>query len=190
DVLIGTQMLAKGLDLPSVTLVGVVLAEVGLNFPDYHATERTFQLLMQVAGRAGRGLHKGKVILQTYQPEHYVILSAANQNYEDFYHRELALRKKISYPPFGEIVRLEFRHHELNRVRMETQKMLTEIQGWIKAESIQSLRVVGPVPCFYQRLAGNYRWQILLIGESPQRFLMNRSLKNGWRSEINPISLL
>ena len=190
DVLIGTQMLAKGLDLPSVTLVGIILAEVGLNLPDFRATERTFQLLTQVAGRAGRGDQKGQVILQTYQPEHYVIKNAAEQNYEGFYQHELELRKIIQYPPFTQIVRLEYRNPELREVEEETRQMADEIRSWIEKESIQSIRLVGPLPCFFQRIKGDYRWQIVLIGEKPQRFLQNYRSKNGWRFEINPISLL
>ncbi len=190
DILIGTQMLAKGLDLPLVTLVGIVLAEVGLNLPDYRAAERTFQLLTQVAGRAGRGLLKGEVILQTYQPDHYVIKTAAAQEYEAFYQQEIELRRSIQYPPFTQIVRLEYRHTDLQKVEAETRRMANEVQAWLDNELIQSIRLVGPLPCFYQRISGFHRWQIILIGEAPQRFLQNRRLGNGWRSEINPISLL
>lgn len=190
DILIGTQMLAKGLDLPSVTLVGIILAEVGLNLPDYRAAERTFQHITQVAGRAGRGRIKGEVILQTYLPDHYVITTAASQDYEAFYQQELELRRIIQYPPFSHILRLEYRNTILKNVEIETQRMVEEVRSWIEKELIQSIRLVGPLPCFYQRVGGFYRWQIILIGDAPERFLQNRRLRNGWRSEINPISLL
>lgn len=190
DILIGTQMLAKGLDLPSVTLVGIVLAEVGLNLPDYRAAERTFQLITQVAGRAGRGRIKGEVILQTYIPDHYAIMTAASQDYEAFYKQELEMRRIIQYPPFSQILRLEYRHTNQKKVEMEAQRMAEEVRSWMEKELIQSIRLVGPLPCFYQRVGGFYRWQVILIGDAPERFLQNRRLRNGWRSEINPISLL
>ena len=110
DVLVGTQMLAKGLDLPLVTLVGVVLAETALNLPDYRAGERTFQLLTQVAGRAGRSPLGGSVILQTFEPDHYAIRAAAGHDYAAFYAEELAYRRQLGYPPYFRLVRLEIRH--------------------------------------------------------------------------------
>ena len=108
DIMIGTQMLAKGLDLPLVTLVGVVLADVGLNFPDYRAGERAFQVLTQVAGRSGRSPLGGRVIMQTFQPENYAIQAAARHDYAGFYQQELAFRKRIGYPPFSRLARLEY----------------------------------------------------------------------------------
>jgi primosomal protein N' (replication factor Y) len=110
DVLIGTQMVAKSLDLPLVTLVGIVLAEVGLNLPDYRAAERTFQMLTQVAGRAGRSPLGGGVVLQTYQPDHYAIQYASKHDYAGFYASELEKRKALNYPPYSKLIRLEYRH--------------------------------------------------------------------------------
>lgn len=112
DILVGTQMLAKGLDLPLVTLVGIVLADVGVNLPDPFAAERAFQVLTQVAGRAGRSTRGGRVVMQTFQPEHYAIQAAAGHDYAAFYEREIAYRRMLGYPPFGRLVRLEFRHSD------------------------------------------------------------------------------
>ncbi len=190
DILVGTQMLAKGLDLPTVTLVGVILAEVGLHLPDFRAAERTFQLLTQVAGRAGRSILGGEVILQTYQPDHYAIQAAAQQDYEAFYQREILLRKEIQYPPFAEIVRLEVRHLHAEQAEKEAKRQSQELEQGLRQQQITTIRLVGPVPCFYARLRGWYRWQILLVGEQPHRFLRNHAPRKGWRIEINPISLL
>jgi primosomal protein N' (replication factor Y) len=189
DVLIGTQMLAKGLDLPLVTLVGVVLADVGLNLPDAYAPERTFQVLTQVAGRAGRSPLGGEVILQTFQPEHYVIQAAAEHNYRAFYLHELEYRRQLRYPPFTHLVRLEYRHSDPAQPEAAAQKLAARLRQWIKEEQRQATDLVGPVPCFYARLGGLYRWQIIVRGPDPVSLLRGRPLE-GWRVEVNPPSLL
>jgi len=190
DVLIGTQMLAKGLDLPLVTLVGVVLADVGLNLPEFRAAERTFQLLSQVAGRAGRSPLGGEVIFQTFHPEHYAIQFAARHDYEGFYRHELNLRRMIGYPPFSRLVRLEYRHGRRDVAEHEAQKMASTIREWMAHEESGGCEVLGPLPCFYARLNGQYRWQIILRGTDPVRILQGRSLKSDWRVEVDPPSLL
>ncbi len=129
DVLIGTQMLAKGMDLPLVTLVGVVLADVGLNLPDYRASERTFQVLTQVAGRAGRSPLGGQVILQTFQPEHYVIQAAVRHDFQSFYEQELAYRRQLGYPPFAELVRLEYRHYDPQKAEQAARDLAAQAPG-------------------------------------------------------------
>jgi primosomal protein N' (replication factor Y) len=164
DVLIGTQMLAKGLDLPLVTLVGVVLADVGLHLPDYRAGERVFQVLAQVAGRAGRSPLGGAVILQTFDPDHYVIQAAA-------------------------FVRLEYRHHQGDKAEEEAHRMAGQLDAWIKDEERRATEMVGPAPCFYTHLEGQYRWQIILRGPNPGSLLVDRKLGD-WRVEINPQALL
>jgi primosomal protein N' (replication factor Y) len=189
DILIGTQMLAKGLDLPLVTLVGVVLADVGLNLPDYHAAERTFQLLTQVAGRAGRSPLGGEVILQTFQPEHYAIQAAAKHDYAVFYRQELAYRRKLGYPPFAQLVRLEVRHHRLEEAERIARDLAGKVQSWIVSEDRRATEMIGPVPCFYTRLAGQFRWQIVLRGPDPASILRNRHLE-AVRIEVNPPNLL
>jgi primosomal protein N' (replication factor Y) len=189
DVLVGTQMLAKGLDLPLVTLVGVVLADVGLNLPDYRAPERTFQVLTQVAGRAGRSPLGGEVLLQTFQPEHYVIQAAAGHNYREFYTQELEHRRHLHYPPFTRLVRLEYRHNRLETAEAAAQAMAEQLRQSIRLEGRRSTELIGPAPCFFSRLAGLYRWQIVLRGPDPASLLSHRDLGE-WRVEIDPPSLL
>ena len=189
DVLIGTQMLAKGLDLPLVTLVGVVLADVGLNLPDFHAAERTFQLLTQVSGRAGRSPLGGQVILQTYQPEHYVIQAAAGHDFHTFYKQELEKRRQIGYPPFNQLVRLEFRHSNAQQAEKNARELAAEIKEWLRSGGRSATHMIGPVPPFYSRLKGEYRWQIILRGPDPRSILQGRQLRD-WRVEVNPPNLL
>lgn len=189
DILIGTQMLAKGLDLPLVTLVGVVLADVGLNLPDYRAPERTFQVLTQVAGRAGRSPLGGEVILQTFQPEQYVIQAASGHNYRAFYRQELGYRRQLGYPPFARLVRMEYRHVEFAQAEATAYKLADKIRTWMADEERRETQMIGPVPCFFTRLGGLYRWQIVLRGPNPVSILRGRPL-DGWRVEVNPQSLL
>jgi len=189
DVLIGTQMLAKGLDLPLVTLVGVVLADVGLQLPDYNAGERTFQLLTQVAGRAGRSPLGGKVILQTFQPDHYAIRAAAHHDYAGFYRQELDFRKRLHYPPYTRLARLEIRNSDSARAEAEARSMARQIEHWIREGSHHGTDIIGPVPCFFARQNGAYRWQIIVRGPNPAEILRGRPLGE-WRIEIDPSSLL
>ena len=188
DILIGTQMLAKGLDLPLVTLVGVVLAEVGLNLPDFRATERTFQLLTQVAGRAGRSPLGGKVIFQTYEPENYAIQAAARHDYREFYEKEIAYRRELNYPPFTRLVRLEYRHHDPRKAEAAARDLAERLRVWIQ-QAGQRVDLAGPVPCFFTRLFGRYRWQIVLRGHNPALLLQGRSLPD-WIIDVDPTSLL
>ncbi len=188
DILIGTQMLAKGLDLPLVTLVGVILAEVGLNLPDYRAAERTFQVLTQVAGRAGRSPLGGQVILQTYEPDNYAIRTAAHHDFEGFYRQELAYRQELRYPPFSRLVRLEYRHHDPLKAEETALSLAEVLRGWIrKADS--PVEMIGPAPCFFSRLYGRYRWQIILRGPDPTVLLRDRRIPD-WIVEVDPPSLL
>jgi primosomal protein N' (replication factor Y) len=189
DILIGTQMLAKGLDLPLVTLVGVVLADVGLSLPDYRAAERTFQVLTQVAGRAGRSPLGGQAILQTFQPEHYVIQSAALHDYRGFYRQELGHRRNLGYPPYSRLIRLEFRGDNEAHVETNAQRLAGKIRGWIQGGRHPSTEIIGPVPCFFSRVSGYYRWQIILRGPDPVVILKDRNLGD-CRVEVDPPSLL
>src|SRR3990172_9445630 len=189
DVLIGTQMLAKGLDLPLVTLVGVVLADVGLNLPDYHAAERTFQVLTQVAGRAGRSPLGGEVILQTFQPDHYAIQAAAGHDYQAFYARELAYRRELGYPPFTQLVRLEYRHPEDVKAEQAARQLAGDLRARIASEDRRATEMIGPAPCFYARLNRLYRWQIIPRGPDPASLLRGRP-PGEWRIEVNPPNLL
>ncbi|MEX1248645.1 MAG: primosomal protein N' [Anaerolineales bacterium] len=189
DVLIGTQMLAKGLDLPLVTLVGVVLADVGLNLPDYRAAERVFQVLTQVAGRAGRSPLGGRVVLQTFQPEHYAIQAAARHDYAAFYEQESAQRRQLRWPPFAQLLRLEYRHADVAKAEQDARLMGATIERLLEKGERRATEMVGPVPCFYPRLNRQYRWQILLRGQDPASLIRGVKLV-GWRVEVNPPSLL
>jgi primosomal protein N' (replication factor Y) (superfamily II helicase) len=189
DVLVGTQMLAKGLDLPRVTLVGIVLADVGLNLPDPFMGERVFQTLTQVAGRAGRSERGGKVILQTFMPGHYAIQSAAKHDVNGFYEQELNYRKALGYPPFARLVRLEYRHTDAARAEAEAQKVAEKLKAKMETEDRRQTELIGPVPCFFAKENGEYRWQVVLRGPNPASLLQDMKFA-GWRVEIDPISLL
>ena len=189
DVLVGTQMLAKGLDLPMVTLVGVVLADVGLSLPDPFSAERVFQVLTQVAGRAGRSVRGGQVILQTFQPEHSIIQAASGHDYAGFYQQELEDRRALGYPPFGRLVRLEYRHRNNEQAEAEAQKTASRLKSRIEAGDHLQTTLVGPVPCFFAKLRGEYRWQIVLRGPNPVDILQGQRF-DSWRVEVDPTSLL
>lgn len=188
DVLIGTQMIAKGLDLPLVTLVGVVSADVGLNLPDFRASERTFQVLTQVSGRAGRGLLGGRVILQTYQPEHYAIRAASQHDYHGFYQEEIEHRRHLGYPPFRRLARLLYRNRCAQSAQIESQRMEGVIRSKLASLEGQA-DLIGPVPCFFGKIGGEYRWQIILRTSEPTRWIPE-PLPDGWIVDIDPVSLL
>jgi primosomal protein N' (replication factor Y) len=193
DVLIGTQMLAKGLDLPLVTLVGIVLADVGLYLPDPFAGERVFQLLTQVAGRAGRSERGGQVVLQTFDPGNQVIQSAARHDVNGFYQYELEQRKRLGYPPFSRLARLEYRHQDDSLARAEAHKLAGKLGDLLVSGNWKQTTMIGPVPSFFSRLGGYYRWQIVLRGPDPVSLLRDDALKRrlvDWRVEVDPISLL
>ena len=189
DVLVGTQMLAKGLDLPLVTLVGIVLADVGLSLPDPFANERVFQTLTQVAGRAGRSALGGKVVMQTFMPEHYAIQFASQHNVNGFYLRELEYRKQLGYPPYAKLARLEYRHADPLKAEEESQKTAGRLRGKIEAEGRHQTELIGPVPSFFSKMDDVYRWQIIVRGPDPVSLLRDIKLSD-WRIEIDPISLL
>lgn len=193
DVLIGTQMLAKGLDLPLVTLVGIVLADVGLYLPDPFAGERVFQVLTQVAGRAGRSKRGGHVVLQTFDPANQVVQSAAQHDVKGFYQYELEQRRRLGYPPFSRLVRLEFRHPDASTARSESQKLAGKVSELLVSGNWKQTTMIGPVPSFFAKIGGYYRWQIVLRGPDPVSVLREEPLTRGltdWRVEVDPISLL
>lgn len=189
DVLVGTQMLAKGLDLPLVTLVGVVLADIGLNLPDPFANEKVFQTLTQVAGRAGRSSRGGRVIMQTFNPDHYSLQFAADHDVNGFYARELEYRRKLGYPPFAKLVRLEYRNVNNDKAKEEAVKMADKLKVKLEAEGFRQTEMVGPVPCFFAKENGEHRWQIILRGPDPTAVLKGARF-NEWRIEADPIDLL
>ena len=189
DVLVGTQMLAKGLDLPLVTLVGIALADVGLYLPDPFAGERVFQILTQVAGRAGRSERGGQVVLQTFDPENQVIRSAARHDVNGFYQYELEQRKRLGYPPFARLVRLEYRHYDADKAEQEARALALKFEKLMHTENWKRITMIGPVPCFFAKVGGYYRWQIVLRGSDPKELLRDMKL-DGWRIEAEPVSLL
>ncbi len=189
DILIGTQMLAKGLDLPLVTLVGILLAEVALNLPDFRAAERSLQVLTQVSGRAGRSSLGGKVIMQTYQPENYVIQFAAKHDYLGFYQKELDYRRALAYPPFGRLTKLEYRHLREEKSQSTAEELHAIIRAEIHAHSLRGVEISKPLPAYYPRLGGEYRYQMVLRSPDPLPLLNNLPLR-GWKVMIDPSNLL
>jgi primosomal protein N' (replication factor Y) len=187
DVLIGTQMIAKGLDLPLVTLVGVVSADTGLHLPDFRAAERTFQVLTQVAGRAGRGLMGGRVILQTYHPDHQAIVAASRHDYESFYRQELEHRRRLGYPPFQRLTRLVYRHPNPDRARLEAERVGRLVRRNLEQAGGPS-DLIGPAPCFFDRVRGDSRWQVVLRTSDPRPLLP--PLPEGWIIDVDPVTLL
>lgn len=167
DILIGTQMVTKGLDFPYVTLVGVLSADITLNLPDYRANERTFQLLTQVAGRAGRHDFKGKVIIQTYSPNNYAITSVRNHNYKNFFEKELNIRKEFLYPPFCNLINIIIYGQDENNVIKSANQIFEELKLHMYSKNnFKDVIVLGPNPAIYSKIKKNYRWQILIKYQS------------------------
>lgn len=163
DILVGTQMIAKGLDNPNVTLVGVISADASFNLPDFRASERGFQLLTQVAGRAGRGEFKGRVFFQTYNPEYYALESAKSQNYSDFYEKEIRSREDFDYPPFSQIIRLILSSQNNFRAEKAAQEIALRLCTMIEKFGFgERLEVLGPTPCVIERINSYYRFQIII----------------------------
>jgi primosomal protein N' (replication factor Y) len=189
DILIGTQMIAKGLDLPQVTLAGVVNADSGLNLPDFRAAERTFQLACQIAGRAGRGFAPGRVIIQTYTPQHYAIQAAARHDYESFYAGEIDYRSRLGYPPFSQLAGLVFSHGNAEVCGRETRRMLQLLEEQKQVQGYAGLRFIGPIPAMVPRLRGSYRWQIMLCGTALSLFLNSIKMPRGWLIDIDPVGV-
>ena len=189
DILIGTQMVAKGLDLPLVTLVGVINADTGLNLPDFRAGERTFQLLSQVLGRAGRGTLGGQVIIQTYSPEHYAVQTAAKHDYALFYEKEINYRRQLHNPPFTRLACLVYSHTNDALCQREAERMKRLLIGEIESKGIDDLNLIGPAPAFIHKLRGRFRWQLILRGSEPSAFLSQIPIPQGWTIDIDPIGL-
>lgn len=174
DILIGTKMIAKGLDMPQVTLVGVINADTTLYMPDFRAAERTFQLLTQVAGRAGRGELAGEVLIQTYTPEHYSIIAAAAHDYEGFYRSELPVRRALGYPPFSHLARLLITYTD-EETLIKNVFLAKEVLEKIVAGVNTPIDILGPAPAPLSRIKGQYRWQLVLKG--PHRNTLKDAIK-------------
>ena len=166
DILVGTQMVAKGHDFPNITLVGIICADLSLSFPDFRACERTFQLLAQVAGRAGRGDKRGSVILQTYNPDHFSIAAARQQDFIAFYRQEINFRKALNYPPYSRMVQLKISGKDSQETENHA-RLLGDLCRGLKthpSDDYHHVEIMGPIEASLTRVAGRYRWQVLLKG--------------------------
>jgi primosomal protein N' (replication factor Y) (superfamily II helicase) len=190
NVLIGTQMVVKGLDLPRVTLVAAILADSGLGLPDYRAGERTFQLLTQAAGRAGRAARPGSALLQTYQPDHYAIRAAANHDYALFYRQEISYRQALAYPPFKRLVRFIFRSQGASEAAKIANIAMATLRQQAKQQQLTATSFIGPSPSYYGKVDGVYQWQIIARTSSPQALLANLATPPSWIIEIDPVDVL
>jgi primosomal protein N' (replication factor Y) len=188
DVLVGTQMIAKGLDFPLVTLVGVVSADIGLYLPDFRAAERTFQLLAQVAGRAGRADLPSRVIVQTYTPDHYTILAAKDHDYWSFYRQEMAFRHAAGYPPYSRLLRLLTRGPYYASVRRQAYELGSVLRTAIQSRQLVATEVIGPAPAFVTKIKGIYQWQLLVRG--PMIHSLLDLVPDDWIIDVDPVDLL
>lgn len=190
DILVGTQMIAKGLDIPSVTLVGVISADIALHLPDFRAGERTFQLLEQVAGRAGRGEKGGRVVVQTYTPDHYAIEAMADHDYHAIYTREMENRKRMGYPPFGRLIRLTYAHTGADYAQRQAFEMTSKLRAEAARLGLPNVDVLGPSPAYVPRIRGRWRWNVLIRGDDPSALLGDEPLPRGWTVDVDPISVI
>lgn len=199
DILIGTQMVAKGLDFKNVTLVGVIAADLSLNLPDYRANERTFQLINQVSGRAGRGSKPGKVIIQTYDPSSSAIIAASENDYQGFYKEEIQMRKLMDYPPFKNILLINLSSKFESLLIKNIQNIGILLKDILQKYS--NIKMLGPCPCSISKIKEMYRWQIILKGNFNSKFsndikkIVYDGIKNDYNNirvnmDINPTSLL
>jgi len=189
DVMVGTQMIAKGLDLPGVTLVGVVSADIALNLPDFAASERAFTLLTQVAGRAGRGEEAGTVIIQTFNPQHFCIDAASRHDYHEFYAAEIDARRRYGYPPFRRFVKFTYSHENRRRSQNEALLLRERLDEWIERLGLVDTDVVGPAPALMERVRNKYRWQMIVRGPDLHPLLRVVDAP-GWQVDIDPVSTL
>ncbi|MCE5322764.1 primosomal protein N' [bacterium] len=197
DILVGTQMIAKGLDFPNVTLVGVISADTSLNLPDFRASERTYQLVSQVAGRSGRGKRPGEVVIQTFDPEQYAIKCAVNHDYTAFYEIELEERRELDYPPFGSLVNIISRDKNDNEAKARLTRLFAAIKSGRMANRM-GVTIMEPQPAVLSKLRGEYRWHMLLRSVDRQKMLdllngvfdSNPALRRQIGVDVDPISML
>ncbi len=188
DVLVGTSLVAKGIDVPNVTLVGVVSADVALNLPDERAAERTYQLLAQAAGRAGRGDRPGRAIIQSYQPDHPAIRAVADDDASAFYDAELELRRRFDSPPYGRLVKLTVGLADRAAAEAEATAMVGRLRDRASERGAR-VAVVGPAPAYIARRAERWRWNVVLRGDDPVA-LLDGGLDAPWSVDVDPESLL
>lgn len=186
DIMIGTQILAKGLDVPRLSLVGVMQADNGLHLPDYQAEERVFQLLYQVAGRVGRGKHESHVVVQTFLPDHATITHALERDYAGFYKAQLHERKRGNFPPFTHLLKLTTSYKTEAGAIRAARAMATKLRG-----AYPHLTIQGPTPAFYERMHGNYRWQLLIKSKKRGELaIIADSMPVGWQVDLDAANLL
>jgi primosomal protein N' (replication factor Y) len=188
DILVGTQLVTRGLDLPAVTCVGVVDADLPLHFPDYRSAENTFSLVAQVAGRAGRAGRPSRVIVQTSNPEHYSLRCAAAGDYKGFYEAELPSRKAFTFPPFAELAVLTRTDADDGRAAGAAREAAEALATGLLKESVEGIRVMGPAPAFIHRLRGEYRWQVTLKGDGLERARHLAPRGRGWSYDVDPVT--
>ena len=189
DIVVGTQMVAKGFDLPGVTAIGVVQADSMLHLPDFRAAERTFQLLTQVAGRAGRRRSGSEVVVQTYTPHHYAVQAASRHDYDAFFIEEIDFRQRHFFPPFVRLARYVYRHDKEQAAAIEAEMMAREIARHARMTGT-SLDILGPTPAFQARVRGQYQWQVVLRSRDMDRLLDDLPMRPGWVVDIDPQSML
>lgn len=188
DILVGTQLVTRGLDLPAVTSVGVVDADLPLHFPDYRSAENTFALVAQVAGRAGRDGRPSRVIVQTSNPEHYSLRCAAAGDYEGFYNAELPSRKAFTFPPFAELAVLTRTDRDEAHAAASAREAAETIATGLLKDGIEGIRVMGPSPAFIHRLRGEYRWQVTLKGDGLERARHLAPHGKDWSYDVDPVT--
>jgi len=187
DVLVGTQLVAKGLDLPNVTTVGVVNADSSLHFPDYRSSERTFSLLTQVAGRAGRGSAASRVFIQTYTPDHPAIKHAQYHDYRGFFKEERAIRAQYRFPPYGELIVATFGHRDEARAAREAKTAVEHLSATIALLNLGDIEVLGPSPAFVYRLKDEFRFEVTLKGSDLHRVADGLPRGRGWSLDVDPM---
>lgn len=190
DVLVGTQMIAKGLDLPLVSVVGVVAADIGLNLPDFRSGERTFQLLTQVAGRAGRRGDEARVVIQTYTPDHYALRAAQEHDYASFYQQEISFRRQTGYPPFGKLIRFVYAGGTEARSRLAAEQLADDLRALAIQLGTEDWSIIGPAPAFFGRQRNRFRWHLLLRAADPAPLLARLYIPPGWALDIDPVNVL
>jgi len=189
DIIVGTQMIAKGLDLPFVTAIGVIHADTMLHLPDFRSAERTFQLLTQVAGRAGRRASGSTVVVQTFSPDHYAIQTAARHDYAAFYEEEIDFRRTHRYPPFTRLVRYLFRHPDEAKCAAESDEMARLLARHVRSH-VGRADLLGPSPAFASRVRGQYQWQVILRADDLEPLLDDLPARPGWSVDVDPQSML
>jgi len=190
DILVGTQMLAKGLDFPGVSLVGIVSADTNLNLPDFRSGERTFQLLCQVEGRAGRGIFRGRAIVQTYNPDYYAVKFAARHDYAGFYASEIRYRREFGYPPFNSMARMVFSHSNESKCFKEAERRAGLLSQTIAEKGLTGIKIIGPAPAYVMKLRGKFQVQIILLGRELHDLLRDVDLPEGWILDVDPVGML